>query len=970
MMRNVFEENFKKAGTILFFFLLFAVFAAMAPNAEAQSSYYSPNCSSCHGATPTTCDGCHHHGPRNDAATTNKTSYAPGETVTVTFSGGSESGWIRAILYLNNVEVARSTGPSHVGGGAGFPITFTTTAPTTPGSYTYQAAWYGNKYDTSSLPATFTPDPGNPNHGEQRVSTNSFTVTAPPTAPAISTASPLPAGTVGTAYSQTLAATGGTTPYAWSVTSGTLPAGLSLSSGGVLGGTPTAAGASSFTVQVTGGGSATKSFSLTINPAPVTLSGIAISGPASVNENTTATYAATATWSNGTTTSVTPTWTTTLGTISSSGVLTAPTVTANQTATIGASYTSGTVTRTASASVTIVNVQATLSGIAISGPASVNSGATGSFSATATWSDGTTTSVTPTWTTTLGTISSSGVLTAPTVTANQTATIGASYTSGTVTRTASASVTIAYVQATLNGIAINGASSVNESATATYTATATWSDGTSTTVTPTWSVSPVTYANVSASGVLTTLAVTSNQSVTLTASYTSGTVTRTATKSVSILDVAGTLNSLAIHGPASVNEGSTATYTATAAWSDGTSTTVTPTWSVSPASYASIGSSGVLTANAVSSTVNVIVTANYSSGGVAKSATLTVSILDVPAQTGTLDVMPADNAVNVPVDTVISAKESGSTDISAIFNGGTFTLRPNVPATNPTMAPSWPYRSDVCSSEGVVQGTFTYNATHTEATFTPNCPLANGTTYLASIAVGPGSTLTAPYNWTFTTIAASPDSDADGSPDNEDDSPHDGRTASRWSSKGTGKVHVDSSRTAGTAIRGAVGIADTSSSLNPAGKPAGYEFQDGMIAFQEVGVAPGSTAQVTVTFPSPIPPGSKVYQAGANGFHEVPTAVIDGNMVILTVTGGSPSVNAAASPTDNVAPAGAVLVDPVGVAVPVSSGSGSIGLTNSSGGGCAIVGGTGSSGSNTDLFLILAGLGLAVLRGRTLRRRD
>ncbi len=881
MMRNVFEENFKKAGTILFFFLLFAVFAAMAPNAEAQSSYYSPNCSSCHGATPTTCDGCHHHGPRNDAATTNKTSYAPGETVTVTFSGGSESGWIRAILYLNNVEVARSTGPSHVGGGAGFPITFTTTAPTTPGSYTYQAAWYGNKYDTSSLPATFTPDPGNPNHGEQRVSTNSFTVTAPPTAPAISTASPLPAGTVGTAYSQTLAATGGTTPYAWSVTSGTLPAGLSLSSGGVLGGTPTAAGASSFTVQVTGGGSATKSFSLTINPAPVTLSGIAISGPASVNENTTATYAATATWSNGTTTSVTPTWTTTLGTISSSGVLTAPTVTANQTATIGASYTSGT-----------------------------------------------------------------------------------------VTRTASASVTIAYVQATLNGIAINGASSVNESATATYTATATWSDGTSTTVTPTWSVSPVTYANVSASGVLTTLAVTSNQSVTLTASYTSGTVTRTATKSVSILDVAGTLNSLAIHGPASVNEGSTATYTATAAWSDGTSTTVTPTWSVSPASYASIGSSGVLTANAVSSTVNVIVTANYSSGGVAKSATLTVSILDVPAQTGTLDVMPADNAVNVPVDTVISAKESGSTDISAIFNGGTFTLRPNVPATNPTMAPSWPYRSDVCSSEGVVQGTFTYNATHTEATFTPNCPLANGTTYLASIAVGPGSTLTAPYNWTFTTIAASPDSDADGSPDNEDDSPHDGRTASRWSSKGTGKVHVDSSRTAGTAIRGAVGIADTSSSLNPAGKPAGYEFQDGMIAFQEVGVAPGSTAQVTVTFPSPIPPGSKVYQAGANGFHEVPTAVIDGNMVILTVTGGSPSVNAAASPTDNVAPAGAVLVDPVGVAVPVSSGSGSIGLTNSSGGGCAIVGGTGSSGSNTDLFLILAGLGLAVLRGRTLRRRD
>jgi hypothetical protein len=55
---------------------------------------------------------------------------------------------------------------------------------------------------------------------------------------AVST-STLPAGTIGTSYSQTLAATGGTTPYTWSKTTGSLPAGFTLSTAGVISGTPT-----------------------------------------------------------------------------------------------------------------------------------------------------------------------------------------------------------------------------------------------------------------------------------------------------------------------------------------------------------------------------------------------------------------------------------------------------------------------------------------------------------------------------------------------------------------------------------------------------------------------------------------------------------------------------------------------------------------------------------------------------------
>lgn len=57
----------------------------------------------------------------------------------------------------------------------------------------------------------------------------------------ITTTSPLPGATEGTAYSAQLAATGGVTPYAWSITTGVLPPGLSLATGGLISGTPSSA---------------------------------------------------------------------------------------------------------------------------------------------------------------------------------------------------------------------------------------------------------------------------------------------------------------------------------------------------------------------------------------------------------------------------------------------------------------------------------------------------------------------------------------------------------------------------------------------------------------------------------------------------------------------------------------------------------------------------------------------------------
>ncbi|GHV35450.1 hypothetical protein FACS1894187_08190 [Synergistales bacterium] len=92
-----------------------------------------------------------------------------------------------------------------------------------------------------------------------------------PVAPAITT-TVLASGTVGAAYSQTLAATGDA-PITWSLESGSLPGGLTLSSAGAISGNPTAAGAFAFTVKASNGVNpdATKNFSITIAAAPPTL---------------------------------------------------------------------------------------------------------------------------------------------------------------------------------------------------------------------------------------------------------------------------------------------------------------------------------------------------------------------------------------------------------------------------------------------------------------------------------------------------------------------------------------------------------------------------------------------------------------------------------------------------------------------------------------------------------------------------
>lgn len=104
-----------------------------------------------------------------------------------------------------------------------------------------------------------------------RTATLNIAVTAMPSI----TMTSLPAGTEGTAYSQTVTETGGAGTLTFSVSAGSLPAGLTLSSSGAISGTPTGPnGTANFTVKVTDAStvapqSATQALSITINlPAP------------------------------------------------------------------------------------------------------------------------------------------------------------------------------------------------------------------------------------------------------------------------------------------------------------------------------------------------------------------------------------------------------------------------------------------------------------------------------------------------------------------------------------------------------------------------------------------------------------------------------------------------------------------------------------------------------------------------------
>jgi hypothetical protein len=140
---------------------------------------------------------------------------------------------------------------------AAFTVAATGTAPLTYQWKRNGTAISGATSSSYTTPATTSSDNGAQftvavSNSAGNVTSNAATLTVGGTTPplTISTTS-LPAGMDGQGYSAQLNATGGAAPYAWTLFTSSLPPGLTLSSTGMISGTPTTAGISSFTVQVT-----------------------------------------------------------------------------------------------------------------------------------------------------------------------------------------------------------------------------------------------------------------------------------------------------------------------------------------------------------------------------------------------------------------------------------------------------------------------------------------------------------------------------------------------------------------------------------------------------------------------------------------------------------------------------------------------------------------------------------------------
>jgi hypothetical protein len=154
---------------------------------------------------------------------------------------------------------------------------------------------------------------------------------------------------VGSSYNANIAVTGGTAPYKFSIASGALPEGIALAAAGTISGTPTATGTSEFTVSVADSKGLSKQQQLHIIVSENAAVAIGVS-PATATLTTGSSKQFSAQVSNTSNSAVT--WAATQGTISSTGLFSAPQVTANTTVTVTATSVADS-TKSASATVTV-----------------------------------------------------------------------------------------------------------------------------------------------------------------------------------------------------------------------------------------------------------------------------------------------------------------------------------------------------------------------------------------------------------------------------------------------------------------------------------------------------------------------------------------------------------------------------------------------------------------------------------------
>jgi len=435
------------------------------------------------------------------------------------------------------------------------------------------------------------------------------------------------------------------------------PVTVNVSTAGLASGT--AIGSSN--IIATQNGITSNSFALTVTAA--TLQAITISSPkTSMAKGTSVQFTATGTFSDGSTQNLTntATWASSSQTsvnINSTGLATG--------AAIGLSNITATQNGISSNSIALTVTAATLQSITISaGSSSIAKSTSVQFTATGTFSDGSTQNLTNT--ATWANSSPSAVNLDATGLATGAA-IGSSNITATQNGITSNSFALVVTAATLQSINVSASSSsIAKGTTVQFTATGTFSDGSTQDLTKTanWASSSPTTVNIGSTGLATGSSIgSSNITATQSGINSNGFTLTVAAPALQSINVTAPNTSLGI--------GLTEQFTATGRFSDGSTQNLmnTVNWASSTPANASISSSGLATGLA-SGTTNITASQNgINSNGFALTVTAVIS--------GTLTIAGAGATVNLngSASSTTTADATGNYSFSGILNGS-YTVTP------------------------------------------------------------------------------------------------------------------------------------------------------------------------------------------------------------------------------------------------------------------------------------------------------
>ena len=375
--------------------------------------------------------------------------------------------------------------------------------------------------------------------------------------------------------------------------------------------------------------------SVNIEPA-ITLTGLSLSGPDTVQAGGSVQLAAEATYSDGSRRQVQPQWRVedgTLATLSAGGLLTAANLSSTAMVTVSASYSENGVTRIARFELRIAVPQPV--SLVLSGPARVQAGGRIALTASVLYDNQSQRSVQPQWQTSdasAAIVGPNGMLVAGAVASDTPVTLTAQWQEAGKTLGARHTLIVTAQPAVPTGLTLSGPTQVQSEGQLRLSASAQYADGSTRQIAPTdYRVSPSHLGIVDGRGLLLVGKVASDTPITVTASYTEGGVTLNGSLTLSVRATPAELRRLLIGGTrGALAAGESLKLSALGVYTDGSRKPVAADWSVSDTVAARIDAHGQITAGAVSAPTPVLISARWQENGIVAQAEYRMIVLPAP----------------------------------------------------------------------------------------------------------------------------------------------------------------------------------------------------------------------------------------------------------------------------------------------------------------------------------------------------